>query len=379
MEMKTTQVDQQVLGSETRRALMTLTGAPSARLAVGLAVILIAPLALTLGVVKPLFGVLFAEDPIARKVRYALQALLLLGIPGLVIWRMRLFERRMRHAALTRIVVGAMALLIVVPAILHVFLRPLLGVLIPDTELAKMLAELLMIPGILMGYALVFRSYEKREIHELSRGGSLRELGVGFGMGIALPSLTFLLLHLSGYYVVLSVNQVSVLVFAFVSLMFISLQEELFFRGVAFRITEEHLGTRLAIGISAFVFSSAHLTNENVTLMGLVSAALGGALLGVLFSLTRRLWLPAGFHFAWNLCQVFFGSSVSGVDEFGGFLQSRLEGPRLLTGGAFGIESSLPLLAGLSVLTFVLYQRAVRSGRIVGPSWRVTEIDGLPG
>ena len=47
----------------------------------------------------------------------------------------------------------------------------------------------------------------------------------------------------------------------------------------------------------------------------------------------------------------------------------RFQGPDWLTGGAFGIESSLPLLAGLLLTTVLLYAWIIRHGPVVRPRW----------
>jgi membrane protease YdiL (CAAX protease family) len=358
-----------------KHTLLSLTRAPSTRAGVGLPIIVIVPIVVTLGILKPSFGFLFPGDPVARTVRHVLQLLLLLGTPLLVIWRMRLYEHPIRNAAFTRVVVGALVILFLTDALRGLLLTPLLSVLVADAGVAKTTADMMMMPGILFLYTYVFRLYEKREIRELSRQRLGKELGIGFACGILLPSLAFLLLYVAGYYTVVSVNQIAVLASALVSLTFISFQEELFFRGVLYRISEHELGTHLAVVISAAVFGAAHLTNENATLAGMLSATMGGALLGVFYSLTGRLWIPISFHLGWNLSQVFFGNNVSGVAEFGSFLEGRLHGPELLTGGPFGIVSSLPLLVGLSILIVVVYWQVARKGRLVHPPWERTPVE----
>jgi hypothetical protein len=71
----------------------------------------------------------------------------------------------------------------------------------------------------------------------------------------------------------------------------------------------------------------------------------------------------------WNFTEGgIFGASVSG-GQAQGWLASRLQGPDLLTGGAFGPEASLVavlvyLTAGVAFLV-----RAVRRGHVVAPFW----------
>ena len=146
--------------------------------------------------------------------------------------------------------------------------------------------------------------------------------------------------------------------------------EEILVRGVIFRITEEGLGTWIALAISSLLFGMAHVANPGATVLsGLAIALEAGVLLAAGFVLTRRLWLPIGLHAGWNFVQGgVFGVAVSGF-QFGGILKSGLHGPEILSGGAFGAEASIfavgfCLLAGIALLA-----AARRLGRFVPPFW----------
>ncbi|MGB5078440.1 MAG: CPBP family intramembrane glutamic endopeptidase, partial [Sphingorhabdus sp.] len=91
--------------------------------------------------------------------------------------------------------------------------------------------------------------------------------------------------------------------------------------------------------------------------------------LGAIYMLTRRLWAAIGLHMAWNFTQGgIFGVAVSGF-ETSGLLKPVMEGPDLLTGGAFGAEASLPAICLCTATGFYFLYRAYRSGRFVFPSW----------
>ena len=86
--------------------------------------------------------------------------------------------------------------------------------------------------------------------------------------------------------------------------------------------------------------------------------------MGILFTWTRRLWVPTAFHTAWSLGQVVLLGRVSGEEGFVGLFDGRVTGPRLLAGSAFGVEDSL-LGAGVPLLLFLgIFLRARRSGRL---------------
>lgn len=147
--------------------------------------------------------------------------------------------------------------------------------------------------------------------------------------------------------------------------------EELLFRGILLRILEEFLGTWIALLGSSALFALIHAANPNATLFSVVAIFLeAGILLGAAYILTRRLWLAIGIHFAWNFTQAgIFGVNVSGT-SLGGLLDSELSGPALLSGGRFGIETSVfavVLCLGVGIALVVL---AHRKGRIQAPGWK---------
>jgi membrane protease YdiL (CAAX protease family) len=59
-------------------------------------------------------------------------------------------------------------------------------------------------------------------------------------------------------------------------LILLALMEEIIFRGILYRITEQHLGTWMALIISALLFGIFHITNEHADILGIVSASSGG-------------------------------------------------------------------------------------------------------
>jgi hypothetical protein len=147
--------------------------------------------------------------------------------------------------------------------------------------------------------------------------------------------------------------------------------EEIMFRGVLFRIVEEGLGTWAALLVSALAFGAIHLGNPNATLWsGLAIAIEAGILFGLIYHVTRSLWICMGLHAAWNVMQgPFYGIAVSGLKQHG-WLQSSLTGPDWLTGGSFGAEASVVALGCCTALSIVFLVIALRRGSIVPPSWR---------
>jgi membrane protease YdiL (CAAX protease family) len=150
--------------------------------------------------------------------------------------------------------------------------------------------------------------------------------------------------------------------------------EELLFRGALFRIVEEWLGSWIALVVSSLVFGLTHLMNPQGTLEGALFIAVeAGVLLGAAVMLTRRLWLSIGFHMAWNYTQqAIFASIVSGNDAAPGLIRSTIKGPDYLTGGSFGVESSVLALVLCTTTGIVMLVMAHRRGLVVPPIWKRT-------
>jgi len=91
--------------------------------------------------------------------------------------------------------------------------------------------------------------------------------------------------------------------------------------------------------------------------------------MGAAFLWRRSLWLVIGIHASWNGIEQAIGIPVSGhVDP--GLAITTVDGPALLTGGAFGLEASLvPILISVAI-SAVLLVAAHRRGAIVPRSSR---------
>ncbi|OLD64508.1 MAG: hypothetical protein AUI47_05680 [Acidobacteria bacterium 13_1_40CM_2_68_5] len=219
-------------------------------------------------------------------------------------------------------------------------------------------------------YVVYVGVVERRSVGELSPAKGPVDLGAGFLLGIGLFTITIGSIWLAGGYEVTGFDEFR----AAGPWLFLSVAsgfaEEILVRGVIFRITEEGLGTWIALAISSLLFGMAHIRNPGATLLsGLAVALEAGVLLAAGFVLTRRLWLPIGLHAGWNFAQGgIFGVAVSGF-QFGGILKSGLHGPEILSGGAFGAEASIFAVVYCLVAGVCLLVAARRAGRFVPPFW----------
>jgi uncharacterized protein len=232
------------------------------------------------------------------------------------------------------------------------------------------LATAAVILAVDLGYRCYVRLVERRPTEELGLRGAFAELGWGAALGLALIAATIGTLWWVGDYQVAAINAWTAPAGALALAIMSGYTEEVVVRGILFRITEEVLGTWLALALSAALFGFAHAGNPDATFTSSVMIGLeAGILLGIGFVLTRRLWFPIGLHAAWNFAEGgLFGVPVSGY-RLEGLLRGELSGSPALTGGAFGPEASVVALAICGGTALVLAVIAVRRGHVKRPFW----------
>lgn len=221
-------------------------------------------------------------------------------------------------------------------------------------------------------YLAFVRLVERRPVTELGLPGMGRQLGVGVLIGAGLYTACILILMVAGIYRIDGLNPISAMLTAIPLALSSGIFEELLFRGALFRIVEEWLGSWISLAVSSLVFGLVHLINPNATLTGAIFiSAEAGVLLAAAYMLTRRLWMSMGFHMAWNYTQSgVFSGIVSGNDARPGLIKPVINGPVLLTGGDFGLESSVVAFLLCTATGILLLSMAVRRGHVVPPFWR---------
>ncbi len=127
--------------------------------------------------------------------------------------------------------------------------------------------------------------------------------------------------------------------------------EELLFRGyLQFTLT-----TAIGFWPSAFllsiVFGFVHLGSRAENWMGGVTAGLFGLFLCLTLRRTGNLWFALGLHASFVYGETFIYSVPnSGFPSYGHLLNSTLQGPRWLTGGAVGPEASVMMVVVLALM-----------------------------
>ena len=138
----------------------------------------------------------------------------------------------------------------------------------------------------------------------------------------------------------------------FLMFLAVAVGEEMICRGVIFRWIDERWNTWAAMLVSAVFFGWMHISNENATWWSSLAIAIeAGLLLGAAYKWSGTLWVPIGIHWAWNYTQGnIFGFAVSGTFAGNTMLISTIDGPDIITGGAFGPEASI-----IAVILGILY------------------------
>lgn len=142
----------------------------------------------------------------------------------------------------------------------------------------------------------------------------------------------------------------------------VAVGEEMIYRGVVFRWIDERWNTWVALLISAILFGWMHISNDNATWWSSLAIAIeAGLLLGAAYKWSGTLWVPIGIHWAWNYVQGnVFGLAVSGSDAGTTMLVTTVNGPDIITGGAFGPEASIIAVLLGTLLTIVFLTNRYR-------------------
>ena len=218
------------------------------------------------------------------------------------------------------------------------------------------------------------RWVEGEEDREFTFPGAAGEFGAGLLIGFLLFSVMTGVVWLLGGIVFQGVRPLGETQFAaWAAIALVSgFAEETIFRGLMLRQMERLGGTWFALAFTAGLFGLVHLMNPDASVLGAAGIAFeAGILLGAAYLVTRRLWLAAGLHAAWNFTQAWiFSVPVSGTGEVRGLLITERPGPEWLTGGDFGLEASVPAMVLATALGIYLLRRAWAKGEILSPPWR---------
>ncbi len=225
---------------------------------------------------------------------------------------------------------------------------------------------------VLVTYKLAIANLGARPRDDLRAQGALPDLSRGIAAGALIFSAIVAVAALFGIYRVMGAGRASGLLPALVGVSLVpAFMEEILYRGILFRWIEEFAGSWTGLVVSSTLFGLAHAFNPGASMLATCFIAIeAGLLLGAAYMLTRSLWMPIGLHAAWNFTQgAVFGVPVSGQPS-DGLIRANLSGPRLLSGGSFGLEASLFAVIIASAAGVVMLWLAIRRGQLRDPRWR---------
>jgi uncharacterized protein len=218
---------------------------------------------------------------------------------------------------------------------------------------------------LVVGFAAMGRVFNRqrgpiRAMGLVFRPGWQREFGLGAALGWGMLLVCILPLVLSGGLIITFwtlPRQFGILLIDLLLLAVASLAEEVAFRGYPFQRLIDAMGPTMATIVFSFAFAGLHMFNPWASRASFLVTVFGSWLLSIGYLRTRALWVPWGWHFAWNasMC-LLFGLPVSGITQFSPVIQSNTVGPTWMTGGDYGPEASTVTAIVLLIGMFVVYR-----------------------
>ena len=283
----------------------------------------------------------------------------------------KIIKQKLIHNPFVRIILG---LLVCFAAfiITQNIAAKLLALTDLDKDFRNLFKGIIASIAVIISYKSVFRKIENRKVTEISARGIVKNLILGLLIGVALQSLTVLVIYLNNGLHITSVNPFKFIIIPLTVAFTVAIFEEILIRGIIFRIAEEKLGSYYSLALSAIIFGALHLMNPESSFTSAACVAIeGGLLLGAAYIYSRNLWLPIAIHFAWNFMQSgIFGAVTSGNEKTNSLLTTHFTGPELITGGAFGPEGTIQAIIFCLIATIVLMMLNAKKNKLIKPYWK---------
>ena len=226
-------------------------------------------------------------------------------------------------------------------------------------------ALLIMFFGTIFGILIVLlfaKFIEKRKMSELGlkKEKMFKHYGLGILFGFATFSFIILIEVLTGALKIngfnaLGISALVLIPFA-IGFMIQSFEEELLFRGYLLPSIAAKNCAISSILISALAFGIVHSFNTSFSLLACLNITLIGIVFGLVYVITKNVWVVSGFHFIWNYVQgCLYGVHVSGINVKESILNSTVvEGKDILSGGGFGTEGSIITTIVIFIIIVIL-------------------------
>ena len=215
---------------------------------------------------------------------------------------------------------------------------------------------------LLLLYGFLTKYVEGNDACKIAPRKDISSIGKGFFVGFSYFIIVTVTMSLCGCYHIKSIQfDWEKQLFSFTLFFLVAVSEEIFFRGILFRMINRRWNLWAALVISALIFGGLHIFNNNATLWSSIAIAIeAGSLLGAAYAYSKNLWLPIGIHWIWNYTQGnILGFPVSGGDNVTSVITPEISGPQWLTGGSFGAEASV-IAAVIGLLISLWFIRKIR-------------------
>jgi membrane protease YdiL (CAAX protease family) len=269
--------------------------------------------------------------------------------------RLRAGWRLLGHTALLLVLGVVFSVALAIPLAVFQFIG---GQNLTNAVLA--LSTIVSLPAVTLATWIARKALDRRSFRSLGldrAAGWQRDLWVGFAIPIPLFGLIYLFELGMGWLdfqswgwaergVLATAVGVLLMLLAFVAVGF---YEELLFRGYYLQNLKDGINPTIAVLATSAAFGLAHLGNLNASLTSTIGIFAAGLFLAFAWLRTRSLWLPIGIHIGWNFLQgPVFGYEVSG-NPTPSLVRHVVNGPELITGGAFGPEAGLLVLPAMAL------------------------------
>lgn len=168
-------------------------------------------------------------------------------------------------------------------------------------------------------------------------------------------------------YLDFALDQIPLMLFAFVCVFIQSTSEEVWCRGFVYERINVRYPLWMAILVNGLFFAGLHVFNPGASVLPIADIALCGLSFSLAKWYTGSIWFPMGVHTAWNFTQNFlFGLPNSGlVSEVSVFtLDAATARTNLIYNSAFGVEGALPAVFADGALGIICLVLAAKKGRL---------------
>ena len=140
--------------------------------------------------------------------------------------------------------------------------------------------------------------------------------------------------------------------------------EEMIFRCAIMGIIHKNYNIKSAVIIPSVLFGLVHIIGNDLDIISTIQLVIAGTMVGIMFSLilleSGSFWNNALVHALWNMSTIgliHIGIESSDLSVYTYVLKSD---SNIITGGDFGIESSVIAIAGyvaVSIIAFIMIKR----------------------